>query len=128
MAFTQCLWRLLRMQFIKISSVEVLFSVARNPLLLYHLELLILTPTICLLVLFMWLLPIAVTFPPGALVVVPAHTSSVQVRDVPTYNASFIGNSSVTDSSAKALAIVRGASSMLVYTYVPSDFLSIPSR
>jgi hypothetical protein len=69
-AFTQYLWRLMRIKIVKVSSIELLFKITQNPFLLALPEVVKTAPPLFILALFTWLLPIAVTFPPGALIVV----------------------------------------------------------
>jgi hypothetical protein len=70
-AFTQYLWRLLRVKTMGVSSIEFLFKITSNPLLLTVPEVVRAAPILFVLALFTWILPVAVTFPPGACKRVP---------------------------------------------------------
>jgi hypothetical protein len=104
-AFTQYLWRLMRIKTVKISSIELLFKITQNPFLLALPEVVKTAPPLFILALFTWLLPIAITFPPGALIVVSNQVQSSYNATVTTYNGSSIGNNSQADSALKSLAI-----------------------
>jgi hypothetical protein len=106
-AFTQSMWRLMRIQTVKISSIELLFNIIQNPFVLAYPAVVQTAPMLFILVLFTWLLPIAITFPPGALIVVSKPVWSVYNTTVPTYNASFLGNSSLADAELHSLALTR---------------------
>jgi len=112
-AFTQYLWRLLRIKTVKISSIERLFNITQNPFSLAHPAVVKTAPTLFILVLFTWILPVAITFPPGALTVVSKPVWSIYDTTVPTYNASFIGNGSFADAQLHSLALTRVMTSAL---------------
>lgn len=88
----------------KVSSIELLFKITHNPFLLGAPEVVKIAPTLFLLAFFTWLLPIAITFPPGALIVVPYSVQSSHNVIVPRYNGSFLGNNSYADAELKSLA------------------------
>jgi len=99
----------MRIKTVKVSSIELLFKITQNPFLLALPEVVETAPTLFILALFTWLLPIAITFPPGALIVVSNLVQSSYNATVPTYNGSSMGNNSQADSAIKSLAI-RGES------------------
>ncbi|KAF2502749.1 hypothetical protein BU16DRAFT_498544 [Lophium mytilinum] len=114
-AFTQCLWHLMRIKTVKISSIDMLFQITKNPFLLVQPEVVKTAPILFILALFTLLLPLAITFPPGALIVVPSSVRSNYNATVPTYNGSFMGNGSVADSGLKALANRRTIAGSVYY-------------
>lgn len=104
-AFTQHLWHLLKAEFIRVSSIELLFKITSDPSLLIRLDVVRTAPTLFILAVFTWLLPIAVTFPPGALIVIPAQVQTLHDYVVPTYNGSSVGNGSTADAELKSIAV-----------------------
>jgi hypothetical protein len=104
LAFTQSLWRLLRLETIEVSSIELLFKIMSDPFVLARPAIMKTAPLLFLLALFTWILPIAVVFPPGALIVVPAQLRHTYEAVVPTYNSSFVGNGSWHDIKRNYLA------------------------
>lgn len=89
-AFCQYLWRVLRLSALKISTIETLFSIRSNPFLLLQPAATKAAPILTLLALVIWVIQVAVSFPPGALTVVPKSKVSHQPVSVPTFNASFV--------------------------------------
>ncbi|TVY44929.1 hypothetical protein LSUB1_G000574 [Lachnellula subtilissima] len=102
-AFAQYLWRLFRVSALKVSTIEDLFLVRANPLLLLKGAVLRATPFLCSSVLLMWALQVAIGFPPGAITVVTRQKISYNITNIPSYNASFMGNGSGTDAETYAL-------------------------
>jgi hypothetical protein len=88
LAFTQHLWRVLRKSLVKVSNIERLFGIRENIFLMAHPGPLKTAPLLFLLALVGWLVPIAVLYPPGALIVVSRTTSRPSNATVPTFNAS----------------------------------------
>jgi hypothetical protein len=76
----------MRVQTVRVSSIELLFKVTNNPFLLAVPEVLRTTPTLFVLALLASVLPLAVTFPPGALIVISAPVGGSYSAVVPTYN------------------------------------------
>jgi hypothetical protein len=95
-AYTQYLWRLMRKETIEVSSIELLHKITHNPFLLGFPEVVRTTPTLFVLALLTWFLPLAITFPPGALIVVSTPAVSNYSGVVPTYNASQWANMNIT--------------------------------
>lgn len=54
-AFAQYLWHLLRTQPMKVSTIELLFSIRSNSFQIFKTASLLATPTLCLLATFMWI-------------------------------------------------------------------------
>jgi hypothetical protein len=117
-AFTQALWRLLRLKALSLSSIEVLFKITQNPIMLFFPEGVKATKILFLLALFSWTLPIAITFPPGALIVVSTSEDSVSSISVPTYDGAFMGNGTGYSARQVSLAIRRGGGSAYIYRCV----------
>jgi hypothetical protein len=95
----------MRIKTVKVSSIELLFKITQNPFLLALPEVVKTAPPLFILALFTWLLPNAITFPPGALIVVSNQVQSSYNATVTTYNGSSIGNNSQADSALKSLVI-----------------------
>ena len=87
-AYTQYLWRLMRVETVRVSSIELLLKTTHNPFLLALPEVIRTTPTLFTLALLTWVLPLAITFPQGALIIVPASAVNSYSGVVPTYNGS----------------------------------------
>lgn len=68
-AFTQHLWNVLRRRTLAIGRIEQLFSIRSNPTQLTKLRLVSNAPMLFLMGLFIWLVPIALIYPPSALTV-----------------------------------------------------------
>lgn len=102
-AFCQYLWHLFRVQAMKVSTIELLFSIRSNPFQIFRMATLRATPTLCALALLIFLSQIATGFPPGAITIVKAPRISYEMVPVPSFNASFMGNSSGSDANAFSL-------------------------
>jgi hypothetical protein len=89
-AFVQYLWYLLRVTTMKVSTIELLFSIRSNPFILLRPAALRATPLLFALSIVMWASQIVTSFPPGAITVVTAQRTSFGMVIVPTFNASFV--------------------------------------
>lgn len=90
LAFCQYLWRIVRLSSLKVSTIEVLFSLRSNPVLLARADAIRAAPFLSLLAIFMCSIHIAVNFPTGALTVVPANRTTSSLVSVPIFNASSV--------------------------------------
>jgi hypothetical protein len=86
-AFTQHMWKILRNEALRVSSIESLHGVRFNPFLLGKWRVFYATPLLYLMAIIMWLLAIAVLFPPSALTIVNHRFEEENFRLVPTYEA-----------------------------------------
>ncbi|KAM0160761.1 hypothetical protein ACHAPG_002825 [Botrytis cinerea] len=102
-AFVQHLWHLMRVQTMKISTIETLFGIKSNPLQIVTSAAIRSTPALCVISIIMSGMAIAASFPPGAINVISTQIISYQVVPVPTFNASFMGNGSGIDANAYSL-------------------------
>jgi hypothetical protein len=66
---TQYLWKNLRAQPHEVGLIERLFQIRSNPFLLFSRRLLIASPLLVGITVISWLVPVALVYPPGALVV-----------------------------------------------------------
>ena len=89
-AFIQHLWHLLRIQTMKVSTIELLFSIRSNPFVLLRLAALRAAPLLFVLSILMWVSQIVTSFPPGAITVITVQRISSREVVVPTFNASFV--------------------------------------
>lgn len=89
-AFVQHLWHLMRVQTMKISTIETLFGIKSNPLQIVTSAAIRSTPALCVISIIMSGMAIAASFPPGAINVISTQIISYQVVPVPTFNASFV--------------------------------------
>lgn len=94
-AYTQYLWKNLRSSLLSVSIIEELFQIRNNPLRLMNYTLLLSTPTLLVIATFSWVVPTAMIYPPGALVV------GLEGRNVPEkFNVSgFQPNDTVSKDS-----------------------------
>jgi hypothetical protein len=67
--YTQYLWRKLRCEFSEVGLIEELFQVRANVFRLANPTLIRYAPVLCLIATLSWLLPVAMIYPPGALIV-----------------------------------------------------------
>ena len=89
-AFVQYLWHLLRATTMKVSTIELLFSIRSNPFVLLRPAALHATPALFALSIVMWASQIVTSFPPGAITVVTTQKTTFGMVTVPTFNASFV--------------------------------------
>jgi hypothetical protein len=89
-AFTQYLWRILRLSTLKVRTIETLFCIRSNPFLLFSTAAIQSTPLLFCLAALIWATQIVVGFPPGALTIESSNRTSVAIATVPTFNASFV--------------------------------------
>ena len=89
-AFCQYLWRLFRAQAMKVSTIELIYSIRTNPFQLFQLAVLRAAPTLCALATIMWLSQIASSFPPGAITITTAQRVEFSSVIVPNFNASYV--------------------------------------
>lgn len=106
----------MRVKTIEVLAIDRLFKITSNPLLLFNPGLLKTAPLLYILASFALLLPIAITFPQGALIVTSTSASSTPDTVVPTYNGAYIGNGSSDAVYPNAFAVTTIASSALIYT------------
>jgi hypothetical protein len=69
LSYAQYLWKNLRSRVLKVELIEELFQIRSNPLRLLNHALLRYTPTLLAFAIFTWLVPVAMVFPSGTLVV-----------------------------------------------------------
>ncbi|KAF2125621.1 hypothetical protein P153DRAFT_359973 [Dothidotthia symphoricarpi CBS 119687] len=67
--YTQYLWKNLRSQILEVGLIEELFQIRNNAVRLLNPALARYTPVLLSIALFSWLVPLAMIYPPGALVV-----------------------------------------------------------
>lgn len=101
-AFVQYLWHLLRITTMKVSTIELLFSIRSNPFILLRPAALRATPVLFALSVVMWASQIVTSFPPGAITVTSLQRTSFGTVVVPTFNASFVSWPSVVVREAFA--------------------------
>jgi hypothetical protein len=92
-AFVQYLWRLLRVETMKVSTIELLFSIRSNPFVLLKPAALKATPLLFVLSVLIWVSQILTSFPPGAITVAATQKISNSLVSIPTFNASFVRSS-----------------------------------
>jgi hypothetical protein len=85
-AFAQHLWRVLRTNSVKISNIELMYTIRSNFFLLAHPGVVMTAPLLFLLSCLAWTIPLAVIYPPGALTVVPSPRIDFPDTLVPTFD------------------------------------------
>jgi len=77
----------------RVSTIELLFTIRANPFVLLRPAALQATPLLFALAIVLWALQIVVSFPPGAITVTTVQQISYKSITVPTFNASFVRSS-----------------------------------
>lgn len=91
-AFVQYLWRLLRVQTMKVSTIESLFGLKSNVFQMFTSTAIRATPVLCVLSIIMTSMTVAASFPPGAINVVSIQRTAYNSVLVPIFNASFVSS------------------------------------
>lgn len=91
-AFAQHLWHIMRRSEMKVSTIEMLFSIRSNPLRLFRINSIKKTWILFSLAVLLYIIPIATSFPPGALTVRSTSPVEIVPSKVPTYNGSFVSS------------------------------------
>lgn len=130
MAFTQYLWYMMRNSSMKVSTIELLYGIRGNFLLLLYPAVISAAPVLFLLAGLGWMVQIAAIYPPGALTIVPSPFEGRSPVTVPGFNATtmdddFGGGSRKT--AVVQLAVVTSESSSYFYNF-PVPSLSRASR
>lgn len=94
-AFTQILWRKLRQNYLKVSTIDRLMSVPTAATELLSWEMPQATTTLWFFGLLLQLIPLATIFPPGSLIVSPRLVSKSENISVPVFVVRFRGNGSL---------------------------------
>lgn len=103
-AFTQRMWHIVRLNPIKVADLDKYFSMQRDALMLFCSRVLRQAPSLYAMVLIGFTIGLAVVFPPGALTVEGRLYQNVQPQTVGVFNASFMGNGSMSDALRWSLA------------------------
>ncbi|KAF7863980.1 hypothetical protein EAF04_006945 [Stromatinia cepivora] len=103
-SFVQYLWRLLRVQTMKVSTIDSLFGLRSNIFHMFTGAAIRASPVLCVLSIIMASMTITVSFPPGAINIVSVQRTSYNSVVVPTFNASFMGNGSGVAANQYSLA------------------------
>jgi predicted PurR-regulated permease PerM len=102
-ALTQSLWQLLRTHPMRISTIDNLFAITSSPLQLLSWDVLRSAPFICFAAVVSFCIPAAMSFPPGALIVVLSPSIQTFNATVPYFSPSYFGNGSYTDEMDNTL-------------------------
>ncbi|KAF4630776.1 hypothetical protein G7Y89_g7361 [Cudoniella acicularis] len=101
--FTQYLWYILRHTTLRVSTIEALFTMRSSPWSIFQKSVFSKGPLLLAITVHMWAVYAVANIPPGAINVVQTITSEIVRTEVPTFNASFMGNGSGSDAVAYAL-------------------------
>jgi heme/copper-type cytochrome/quinol oxidase subunit 4 len=88
--FAQYLWYKLRVSTLKVSTIESLFCMRSNPIILFKPSVLLSAPILFCLVLLIWSINLVTSFTVGSLTIEPSNYTSTVKGIVPTFNASFV--------------------------------------
>jgi hypothetical protein len=91
-SFTQYLWRFLRQNPIRISLIEQLFQLRHSLLVLLHPRVIWNAPIPFFVALLLWVAPIAMIYPPGALTVVSRPHSFIRSYNMSVVNPDLSDN------------------------------------
>jgi hypothetical protein len=80
LSFAQHLWKVFRQKLLRISQIEQLFHIRSNPIELTKAKIVKDAPFLFLMAVFVWLLPLAVIYPPSSLTVTSRPYS--EMRDL----------------------------------------------
>jgi hypothetical protein len=116
-AFTQHMWKILRQDALRVSSIESLHGVRFNPFLLGKWRVFYATPLLYLMAMVMWLLAIAILFPPSALTIVQQRFEEHKPSLVPTYEAGS-GQDIALTTLGDGSALPLGTSSLGTWTEI----------
>ena len=89
-AFAQYLWHLFRVSTMKVSTIELLFTIRTNLFLLLRPAVIHASPVLFALAALMWASQVVTSFPPGALTVIASQKTTYAMRSVPTYDAAYV--------------------------------------
>ncbi|ORY14544.1 hypothetical protein BCR34DRAFT_227937 [Clohesyomyces aquaticus] len=102
-AFYQHCWRVLSDSTLTVRAIDRLYVIQQNLLALPHFENARASPTLFLLTCLTWLVPLAILFPSGAIVVTgKLFETSSDIR-LPIFNPADIGNGSLSDALRHSL-------------------------
>lgn len=122
-AFTQYLWRIMRTCTLKNSHINTPHGIRNNLFLLTYPSIIKITPILFMIAILIWLIFIAIIYPPRALTVSSEPFSRSQQILVPNFDPSFIGNTSQIDARDKHLAVIVERQFMYQYLSVYSPSL-----
>jgi hypothetical protein len=114
-AFTQHMWKILRQEALHVSSIESLHGVRFNPFLLGKWGVFCATPLLYLMAMAMWLLAVAILFPPSALMIVQQRFEEQKSTLVPTYEGGSGQDIGLT-SIGSGISRLLGTSSLSTWT------------
>ncbi|KAI9844278.1 MAG: hypothetical protein M1837_005688 [Sclerophora amabilis] len=106
------------------STIDSLFSVLENPLLLRKFMIVRSAPILALFTILCWLIPLAALFPPGALTVASESRTSSSLGMVPTFDPSYVGDGSHKDMARLSLGVVELA--VMDPSFAPTQYRNVP--
>lgn len=89
-AFAQHLWYLLRVQTMKVSTIELLHTIRTNLFMLFMPVVIKATPILTMLASVMWASQVVTSFPPGSITVTSAVKEGYQLIDALNFDPSFV--------------------------------------
>jgi hypothetical protein len=105
-AFTQYMWHVMRTSSLKISTIEHLYGIRENFMLLLYPAVVQATPILFLLAGLSWMVQVAAIYPPGALTIRSTAFENRYLVSVPSFNAT----TTQLQEGLGALAVVQLAS------------------
>jgi hypothetical protein len=89
----------------KVSTIELLFNIRTNLLVLLRPAALKATPILFALAILMWSSQVVISFPPGALTIESTQRVSFNEINVSTFNASFVSDYQLPDFTSHRLLL-----------------------
>ncbi|TVY14894.1 hypothetical protein LARI1_G006393 [Lachnellula arida] len=102
-AFAQYLWHIFRVSTMKVSTIELLFTIRTNIFMLLRPVVIQTSPVLFALSVLVWASQVVTSFPPGAITVITSQKTTYEMRSVPNYDATFMGNKSGADAERYSL-------------------------
>lgn len=87
-SFTQYLWRLVRTEALELSTLDRLWTLRANPFSLFSRGVLRKAWVLVVVASLLWTVPVAVSFPPGAITVIKSEQNFYRSAFVPTFDPS----------------------------------------
>lgn len=88
-SFVQYLWSVFRTEYISLADIESMFNLKGSILAILNIQMAWKVPLLFSMGVYLWLLPVALIYPPGALIVSMDAYHSLQSRNMSVLNQSF---------------------------------------
>ena len=102
-SLTQLLWQKFRARVLKVSTIDALLSINFDPSSLADVDVLLNAPLLCLCAVLYWCLPLAMIYPPGALVLESRPFQHSVHMTVPSFDPGYQGEATLKDMMQNTL-------------------------